>query len=271
MLAYYRNFIYLTVVLGFLSYSHLVIANVTVESASDNTEASAPSSDTISNETEARGQVQEMRTMTSDIFQMPDYRFEFTGLFGLTNISNSPETGLLMNVFTGDILYRIIQYDRWNSSLGLRIRANLKDDNPPKNDFTEFHELTFLIQNLVFFEKKLFSIKMRGFIGPVFGIHIWKYFRVVTRSPEQPLRDVERKSSEFFRGYFSYQFGMKSGVMLSSHFAFTMDLGFDQLRFSKYTETIGDLGTDTDTETEEVSRKSLLNNIYITLGISYFL
>ena len=264
MLVYYRSFIYFIVVLGFLSYSHFTHANVTVENTDSSAETSTPSSDTASNETEAGNQVQEVRTniTTSDTFQMPDHRFEFTGSFGLTNMSNNTEVGLLMNVFTGDILYRIIQYDRLNSSLGLRARANLRGDHKDI-DVIEFHELTFLIQNLVF--TKIFSIK--SFVGPVFGIHLLKYSRAVYRSPEETSYEI--RSSEFV-GSFSYQVGIKYGVLLSSHFAITMETGFDQLRFDQYERITGRQGPGNETK-ETVTTNSPANNTYFTLGISYLL
>ena len=142
---HYKKLIHFIIVLGVLSYSHFGYANVTVESVDDSTKASAQPDH--ANEIAANTQVQDVKTDTdikvNDAFQVPDYRFEFTGSFGLTKISNETEVGLLMNVFTGDILYRIIQYDRLNSSLGLRIRTNLRGDHK-EIDVVEFHELTFL-------------------------------------------------------------------------------------------------------------------------------
>ena len=265
---YYKKFIYFAVVLGFLSYSHFSYANVEVENTDGNAEASTPSSDTVSNEAEAGNQVQEMRTniTTSDTFRLLDYRFEFTGLFGLTNISNSQRFGLNVNLM-GDILYRIRQYDRWNSSIGLRYRANFGHPTDNRISTMRFHHLTLLIQNLIFIKERFFSMKIRSFIGPVFGLHIWKSFRINYMTNENNPEDIDyQSSSEFFWNYFSYQFGVKFGTILSSHFAITMEIGFDQLGFHKYKER-----SNRENEIREINNRSFFNNTYVTLGLSYFL
>ena len=78
---------------------------------------------------------------------------------------------------------------------------------------------------------------------------------------------------EVFWDSFSYQVGIKYGVILSSHFAITMEVGFDQLRFSKYERIVEGLGTDNrnNRETDTVNEKLRLHNTYFTFGISYFL
>ena len=269
MLAYYRNLIYFAVVLGFLSYSHFGYTNVTVENAESSTEASTPSSDNTNNEAEATNPVQEMKTniMTSDTFRMPDYRFEFTGLFGFADINNTLAAPLQWNL-SADVLYHIQKHDRWISSLGLRYRTFFShpgagDDTSNSIYSGEFtvHQLLFLTQTLIFFENKsLLLNKVRGFLGFIFGLHLWKSLKTYLED------DEHITSSEFLWNSISYQVGIKSGIILSSHFAFITEIGFDQLVFGKYNQKInGD-----DTRVEQDTRLPF-SNIYITLGISYFL
>ena len=264
---HYKKFIHFIVVIGVLSYSYFGYANVTVESADSSAEASVQSSS--DNQPETGSQVQEMTTnvTTSDAFQMPDYRFEFTGLFGLVDINNGHQNlGLNVNLI-GDILYRIHQYDRWNNSLGLRYRVNFGHPNKRSAMSTiRFHELSFLIQSLIFIEEKFFSMKIKSFLGPVLGIHIWKSFRINYMNNADNREDIDyQQKSEFFWNYFSYQLGVKSGVILSSHFAVTVEIGFDQLGFSNYKQKINRNAEGM------INSKYLFNNIYFTAGISYFL
>ena len=265
MFAYsYKRFIHFIIVLGILNYSHLGYTNVTIEKIDDSAETSVPSPSNKTDEmtdTQAQQEIK-INIETSDTFNMPDHKLEITALFGLTNISNSQGLGLNVSLM-GDILYRIRKYDRWNSSLGLRYRVNLGHPESESEVSTiRFHQLTFLIQNLVFIKEKLFS---KSFIGPVLGIHIWKSFKINYMN-DNTSNISYQESSEFFWNYFSYQFGMKSGLVISSHFAFTMEIGFDQLGFRKYKEK-----ANHENEVKEVNNRSPFNNTYITLGISYFL
>ena len=114
--------------------------------------------------------------------------------------------------------------------------------------------MTWLSQTLIFFED---IWKIRGFFGPVFGINIWRYLRIDYED------DSYITSSEFLISWLSVQFGVKTGIMLSSHFAFTTEIGFDVLGFRKYKEI--------DDKVKAQGIYLPLNNMYITLGISYFL
>ena len=155
---HYKKLIHLIVVLGVLSYSHFSHTSITVERADDGTKNSTIQSapDNVSeakgevaqeeiktnvNEVKAGAQAQKLTTdnvskaeveaqaeiktnvETNDTFKMPNHRFEFTGLFGFVHISNT-RTPLKWNL-SGDILYRIMKYDRWMSSIGLRYRTFL--------------------------------------------------------------------------------------------------------------------------------------------------
>ena len=296
MLGCYKHFTYFIVVLGFLSYSHFGYTNVTVEKVDDTAKTAAPSSSDAANtaktaapsspdtantakttvpspsdtvdiaeaaegkKTQVPEEVKTTNIEVDDTFKMPDHRFEFTGLFGFTGINNT-RTPLKWN-FSGDILYRIMKHDRWMSSIGLRYRTFFShpgsgDDSSNSIYAGEFvvHQLTWISQTLIFFEDKL---KLKGFFGPVFGINIWRYLRIDYED------DTYITSSEFLLSWLSVQFGIKTGIMLSSHFAFTTEIGLDVLGFRKYKEEVDD-------ELKEKRIYLPLNNMYITLGLSYFL
>ena len=253
----YKSLIYFVFILVFttpyLAHTGLVVEEL--DNESETSIQSTPDNDNV-NEVEVDTEIQEEKTdIEIDVnneFEMSDNNFEITGFLGFADINNRKNFGLQWNL-AGDILFRVQQYDRWVSSLGLRYRFafDYSDNNPE----IKFHQLTFLIQTLIFIKNKLF--KLRGFIGPVLGIHIWKSLRLDYDDNEY------RKSSEFFWNKFSYQIGIKSGTLLSSHFAFTTEVGFDQLVFRRYEEKRGD-------KIVKGNSRLLFNNVYLTLGISCF-
>ena len=291
----YEKFVHFIIVIGVLGYSQFSHTSITIENADNSTETSTSAPDNVSeteketqeiktknNASEAKAGVQAQEVTTNnvnkveaetqteikanvevnDTFQMPNYRLEVTGLFGFAHISNT-RSPLQWNLSV-DILYRIIKYDRWMSNIGLRYRTffshpgsgNDSSNSIYAGEFT-FHQVAFLSQTLIFFEDKF---KIRGFLGPVFGIGLWQSLRIDYKD------NGYIKNSDPFLSWLSIQIGIKSGIMLSSHFAFTTEIGFHQLGFRKYKEKVND-----DEEIKEKDGYLPLSNMYVTLGLSYFL
>ncbi len=289
---YYKKIVHLIVVISVLGYSHFGDTSIVIENADDNTETSTIQSDDVkesevgtqpqelktNSEVEEEAQTQEVTTnnvnkveaetqaevktsVETNDFKMPNHKLEVTGLFGVTNISNT-RTPLQWNL-SADILYRIMKYDRWMSSIGLRYRTffshpgsgNDSSNSIYAGEFT-FHQVAFLSQTLIFFEDKS---KIRGFFGMVLGIGLWQSLRIDYKDSHYIT------SSRFLLNWLSYQLGIKTGIMLSSHFAFTTEIGLHQLGVYEYKEKAN------DDEIEERDVYLPLSNMYVTLGLSYFL